>query len=122
MANEITVSVSLNGEKGTKKDRRAFGGLQFDMAGNNFIHHTQSIGTSEEALVMSGDVTVPGWAVFFNHDDTNFVEIRPATGVADLVTVPPQGPALFKFASDATAPFAIADTATCDLEYLIFEA
>lgn len=122
MANEVTLSVSLSVLKsGSGLDmKRSFSG-QFDMSGTEFIHNTQIVGTSEEALLM-GDVAAPGWAFFKNLDATNYVEIRAATGVADTLRLNAGEAAVFRFAADATAPFAIANTAAVRLEYLILEA
>ena len=67
------------------------------------------------------DVTSLGWAMFKNLDPTNYLEIRMATGASnDHIRIPPgktAGP--FWFGSDVTAPYAIANTAVCMLEYLI---
>jgi hypothetical protein len=55
-------------------------------------------------------------------DATNYVSIRPATGAANAVELKAgefSGP--FRLARTATAPFAIANTASVSLEYWIFE-
>ena len=85
-----------------------------------FIRHKQNIGTTEEALDLGG-LTSLGWAFFVNRDATNYCEIRSATGAAnDIIRIDPLCCALFKFGSDVTAPFAIANTAAVQLEYTIW--
>lgn len=88
------------------------------MATKQFIHAKQSIGTSEEAIVL-GENTSPGWAFFINRDSTNYVELRVATGGAKFTKLKPGEFCLLRLGSGAQAPFAIADTAACVLEYLI---
>jgi len=92
---------------------------QYDVAGDEWTHHTQEIGTSEEALLL-GDLATGGLVWVHNKDATNYIEIRPGTGVADMIKVLAgewQGP--FRFAS--AAPFAIADTAACEVEFVMLE-
>jgi hypothetical protein len=85
-----------------------------------FVHHKQNVGITEEALDLGGLATL-GWAFFINRDDTNYCEIRSATGAGnDVIRVDPLCPALFRFGSDVTAPFAIATTAAVQLEYWIW--
>jgi hypothetical protein len=123
MANELTVSVTLSFQKGTgSKIALALSGV-FDVAGSAFIHGVQEIGTSEEAISLGG---VPaanvGYMICKNLDATNFISIHPATGVVDLVKLNPGEPALFRLDdTDAQAPYALADTAACDLQYIIVE-
>jgi len=84
-----------------------------------YVKGKVSVGTSEEAIPL-GEVTALGWAGFKNLDVTNYVEIRFVTGAGnDHVKVPPLGVAIFHFGSDVTAPFLIANTAACQVEYLI---
>lgn len=122
MANELTIGVIFSYEDSdgaTFEVPSTLQDLQASSSGKKFIHHTQSIGTSEEALVL-GEVTSLGWACFMNWDSTNYVEIRSATGAAnDIIKVPPGLPAFHHFGSDVTAPYAIANSAACKLEYWI---
>lgn len=80
---------------------------------------THNIGTSEEALKL-GEITSLGWFLFRNLDETNYVEIRSATGASnDIIKVPPLGGALFHWGTDVTQPYAIANTAACQCRYLL---
>lgn len=119
MANELTLSASLKFVKGSKNRAFSKSGIQLDVAGKNYTHKSQTIGTSEEALVL-GDVATPGYILVYNESTTNFVSIRSGTGTANLVKIPAGGIALFH--CEASAPFAVADTAAVDIEYLLIEA
>ena len=120
MANEATISVGLRFEKGGVSASYSKGGLQVDVSGSKFVDLVQEIGTSEEQLDF-GDVTTPGYVVFENLDSTNYIEIRPGTGVADLVRLNAGEVAVFRLAADATAPYAMANTAACNLRMLLLE-
>lgn len=122
MANELTISASLKFSKSGREANASKGGLQIDVTGDKFIRHVQEIGTSEEAIVMSADVPAGGYMYLENLDSTNYVEIRPATGTADLVRLNAGEIALFRLTSTATAPYAIADTAAVDLLVVLIEA
>jgi hypothetical protein len=121
MANEVTVSVSLAFSKSGKTIEFSKKGKQLDVSGDDYLRRTQVIGTSEEALDI-GDIATPGYFIGWNNDTTNYVSIRSGTGAANCVELKPGGePVCFRFARGATAPFAIANTANCTIEYLIIE-
>ena len=120
MANEATITVSLAFAKGNVDSiARSKTAASFDVSGSKYHAAVQAIGTSEEAIVL-GDVSSPGWAYFENLDSANFVEIRPNTGVADMLKLKAGEVAVCRLASDSV-PYAIADTAAVNLEYLIIE-
>lgn len=120
MADEITITTSLTFAKGTVSESLSDTSLTVDVSGTKYVKGVQNVGfASEEALDM-GDITAPGYAYFRNLDATNFVEIRPGTGVVDLIKLLPGDVALLRLV--ATAPFVQADTAAVNLEYLIIEA
>lgn len=119
MANELTLAASLKFVKGSTNVSFSKSGIQLDVSGKNYTHKTQTVGTSEEALSL-GDVTTPGYILVYNKDATNFVSVRSGTGAANLVKVPAGGVALFN--CEASAPYAIANTAAVDIEYLLVEA
>ena len=67
-------------------------------------------------------ISPSGFCVLINRDSTNFVEYRSATGSAnDHVKMKAGEPAVFRFGSNVSAPYLIADTAPCDVEVLLFE-
>ena len=121
MANELTMSGSLAYEDANGAsaviDKLA---AQVSLTTTKFTRAQISVGTTEEAIPL-GEVTSLGWAMFVNRDATNYVEIRSASGAGnDIIKVPAgksAGP--FHFGSDVTAPYIIANTAACLVDYLI---
>ena len=79
---------------------------------------TQNIGTSEEALNL-GNIATLGYIYIKNLDETNFVQLRTATSGTYFCKLKPGEIAVFRFGSGVTAPYAIADTAACDVEYFL---
>ncbi len=120
MANEIRVSGQLVYDDSEGSDEfLQLAETLFTITTKKYQKCKHNIGTSEEAIKL-GELTTLGWMLFKNLDSTNYVELRDATGAAnDIVKVPPLGFAIFHFGSDVTAPFAIANTAACQCEYLI---
>ena len=119
MANELTLTANLKFEKSTKSAEAGKAGLQIDVAGGDYIAKTQSVGTSQEAIVI-GEITTPGYMFIRNLDGTNYVEIRDGSSGADVVKVRAGGVALFELAT--ATPFAIANTSAVEIEYTIIEA
>ena len=118
MASELNLSITFEYRKGSTSLTLS-PDATVTVAGTVALHNRQVVGTSEEALVL-GDVSSPGFLVMVNRDATNFVEIRPATGVADLIKLGPGEPFVGRLV--ASAPFVIADTAECEIEYVLLSA
>lgn len=121
MANELTITVSATYKKGNVAEfSRTLTAKKVTVSANLGVYHIQNIGTSEEALDL-GALTSPfGWAWFHNLDDTNYVEIRSATGASnDIIRLNAGEACLLRLGSDISAPYAIANTAAVDLEYWI---
>lgn len=123
MANELTVAVKATYDNGgttfTAPDAAARS-ISINVTGDNVMHNRQTIGTSEEALVL-GDVATGGYFIAVNRDDANFVELRSGTGATDFIRLKAGEVCLFRVSPDAMAPYAIADTAACELEYWLLE-
>lgn len=121
MANELTLTASLTYEDSEDASvSLALTDLIASVASKKYIKHKQNIGTSEEAIVL-GEVTSPGWALFINRDETNFIELRVATGGAKFAKLKPGEPAFLRLGSGAQVPYALADTAACQLEILLIQ-
>lgn len=120
MSDEVTIRASLQFEKLRSVAELLFGPLDFDVSGRNFTHKRQNVGTAEEPLALD-DVAPGGFVIGVNRDATNYVEIRPGSGLADLIKVGPGEPFLFRTAADST-PYVIANTAECELEFLAVDA
>lgn len=120
MANELTIRASLSFEKGGSLVEMLLGPLDRDVAGTNVLRNRQSIGTSEEALVV-GDVAPGGYFIAVNRDATNCVTIRAGSGLADLVRLKPGDFCMFRV-NDAATLYAQANTAAVELDYAIVDA
>lgn len=120
MSAEIQVSLSLVARKGGTLAGLDLGALSITWTGNNSLHNRQTVGTVEEALVL-GDCGAGGFLIMVNRSASNYVKVRPSSGVADLVRLRAGEGACFRLDAGATAPFVIADTAACELEYVLLE-
>lgn len=121
MANELTMGASLSYQKGNSPTIDwSKSGKKVTVSGNTYTMATVSVGTSEEAIPLA-EVTAAGALMAVeNLDDTNYIEIRDATGAShDVIRVGPREPALFRFGSDVTAPYWIANTAACLVQYIL---
>jgi len=118
MSNEISLSGSLRFVKEAANESLDYK-CKADFEGTKFIKYIAAVGTTEEAIDL-GDIGTPGYMMVINRDPTNFVSIRSGTGAANLIKVRPGKFALFEIAS--AAPFIIADTESCHVEFLIIEA
>lgn len=121
MANELTLSGSITFND--TDETAAVSALNASMTGTRFIHSRQSVGFSADEVVELGELTgaTLGWAYFKNLDSTNFVQIKTASSGTAIVKLKPGEFALFRFGSGVTAPYAIANTAACLLEFRIYE-
>jgi hypothetical protein len=124
VANELTVSVSArysNGGVQMSTDDFGVAGIQVDVSGTEIARYVQSVGTSEEALLMPTDIGTPGFAILKNLDPTNYISVQSAQGATACVELKPGEPALFRFARTATDPYVTANTAACRLAVILFE-
>jgi hypothetical protein len=120
MADELTLSLTARLSKGSLSKSFSSGRLSIDVTGTNVIDNVQAVGTSEE-VVNIGEAAAGGYLIAQNLDTTNYVEIRPNTGVADLVKLKAGEVAMFRTAADAV-PYAIANTAACNVRFIIIPA
>jgi len=126
MANEITITLQMLLNNGGVTDNHSSGSIAIDQTSAKMIRNVQTIGTTEEALVL-GDVVTPGYCVVINLDVTNFVELGVfgfidgigTTGFIGFLKLNPGEQALFRLST--TAPYAKADTVAVELFYIIYE-
>ncbi len=121
MANEATITVSLEFKKGGTSTKLELLKKSLNVTGTNFLFNRQNVGTSEEALLL-GDVATGGLFCGINRDNSKAIEMRSGAGATDLVQIEPGGGALFRISADSTAPFVIAENPGAELEYLILDA
>jgi hypothetical protein len=119
MSDELKVTAELTLSKDGTALSVSFKGVTVDVTGSNIIHNRQDVATSEEAMLL-GDTATGGYLIGVNRDATNYMEIRPNTGVADLVKLKPGEVCLFRTAADAV-PYLIANTAPVEFEYWLVE-
>jgi hypothetical protein len=98
---------------------RSVSGLTFTMTGNYYVQG-EVLALTSATVVPLGAVTTPHFAVFINHDATNFVKFRNGSGGADFLQLYPGEP-FFGPLYGSCVPYVIADTASCVVEYLIFQ-
>jgi hypothetical protein len=81
MANEVTSTTNLFASKGGAVIGTAAVTLSRDMAGNDMIQATQTIGTADEPIAV-GDVNTgaPYDLEIYNRDATNYIELSTASG------------------------------------------
>lgn len=120
MADELTTNFSMSYTNGQSRLTIPAKQLQIDVASQVRASATQTIGTTQEALVM-GDVSSAGAAYFLNTDATNYVDIGiDVTGTFyGLIRLRP-GQFAFCPRLATNAPFARANTSSVNLEYIIF--
>lgn len=118
MANELTLNLKVKYEKNGITDSRTFSD-NADVSGTPICGGVQTIGTTEEALAV-GDVATKGYARFKNLDATNYVEIGSYVAGAfyPLVKLKAGKPAVFPLS--AVTVYARANTASVNLDYMIF--
>lgn len=120
-ANEITLNASLSYEDSEMDDPVS---LELEdilktVTTKRITRAKQNVGTSEEAINL-GDVSSPGYALLINRDTTNFINLKVATGGAIFARLDrSNGFALLKLGSGAQVPYAIADTAACQMDVFI---
>lgn len=119
MAGEITFALRIRSN--VRNIERELAAKGIDVSGSRLHHTVQLIGTSEEALGL-GELASLGVIWAYNTDPTNYLEIRSATGSSnDIVKLLAGEQWAWRWGSDVTAPYAIANTSACYLEYMIWE-
>ena len=116
MANELSLTVKLEYIKGNVNLKRLLTKTP-TVTGTATAHDIQNIGTAEETLGV-GEVTLAGYALFYNLDATNYIEIGKAAATYSIKLKPGEF-AVLRLDS-WSAIYAKANTAPVDLEYILF--
>lgn len=118
MADEIRISTTI---RYTKSGTAASHTQSFtaDQTGDKYQAGVQSVGTAEESMD-KGDIGTIGFFAFRNVDATNYVQFGITTGVYSIKCLAGQG-GLVSWNS-STAPYAKANTAAVEVDYLMVEA
>lgn len=124
MANEISFTVSLTANKPSIMSApigRSVSGLVLSMAGTQFIGPTSMLVTTSAIAIPLGQVTTPHWAWFYNLDPTNYVQFQNGSGGAVFLRLNP-GEGTWVPLDPGITPYAKANTASVQIEYLILDA
>lgn len=89
-----------------------------DVTGDCLMSCIQEIGTSEEEITQGADLGTPGYVLAKNLDSTNYIEIGSTTGVYDIKLKAGEF-ALWRH--NSATIYTKANTAACDLEYILIE-
>lgn len=120
MADEIKITVKATAENGGFKSAWAFGQFSVDQAAVGAASGVQAVGTSAENIA-GGDVSTPGYLFLKNLDATNFVDIgKDNTGFVAVGRMEPGETACFRVSASTTIQLK-ADTASCNVQYLLLE-
>lgn len=90
------------------------------IAGSQYVRGSQSIPTSATGIKLGG-IGTAGWVMIVNRDVTNFIQLLTATAGTVFAKLLPGEFALLRLDPTVTAPAAKADTASCEVEYLLIE-
>lgn len=122
MANELTVTLSLSGYKPSVMSQSkslSVTGASFTMSGTFISDGSFLVATGSGTAIPLGAVTAPHYCVLHNLDAANYVTIRNGSGGTDVLKLQAGEWALFPFLDTAT-PWAVANTAAVNMEFLIF--
>jgi hypothetical protein len=116
----IKAQFSIELTNGSLTDNYSSGQVVADQVTALLVRNVQTIPFASHAALDLGDVATPGWAVFKNLSTTDFVQVGIDVGATfyPFLTLEPgeQMPCHL----GTTAPYALADTATVDLFYIIY--
>jgi len=122
MANEITVSGSLQGAKVWSAKSLNQAAVQLNMAGVNAMQGTMSVPTTAGGTALSlGTVTAPVVALIRNTDGTNAINVMTAVSGQVIQKIRANSFGLFEFADGVTAPAVIAVGSAVLIDYLLFD-
>lgn len=120
MANEITLNASVAYEDSEDTEESLeIAALLKSVATKKVIKIKQAIPTSEVAINLGG-IAAPGYTIIVNRDLTNYVSFRRASGETEAFRLDPiNGFLIGKLGSGSQVPYLIANTAACQVEFLI---
>ena len=120
MANEISYQFQSLLNNAGLSDSFSSGSVSVDQATASLIRNVQLITQAAHVALMLGDVVTPGYVVFQNLDDTNYISIGidVAGTFHEFERVYPGEKHLLRLGT--TAPYALANTADANLFYIIY--
>ncbi len=119
MSREVTINMTLAySDSNATADSLQLANGSYSVT-SKIIAHITAVAPTTAAAMNLGAVTSLGWILIVNRDPTNFVTLLTGTGGVVFAKIWPGLGQLFFFGSGVTAPFIKADTATCQVEYLL---
>lgn len=122
MADEIRLRASLSFAKSGTAASMDTGELTVTMTGTKHLATRQTVGITEEALLLGEVPAASAHYMIWNLDSTNPVDLRPATGGTVTTRIGPGRVAAGQFGPSVAAPFVIAITAPVDIKILLIQA
>lgn len=122
MADEIRLRASLSFAKSGVASSLDSGELSVTMVGTKYLETRQTVGITEEALLLGEVPSASAFYMIVNLDSTNSVDLRPATGGTVTTRIGPGRVAVGQFGPSVAAPFVIAITAPVDIKILLIQA
>ena len=121
----MSVSLQLSAKLRNATDawERGFNPTTFSATGQHLQHERLTVETVEETLSVATDIAGgngPHWAILFNADATNYIEVGISTG-AYFAKLKAGEFALLPLAAGVTTLYLKASTAAAVLEVLIHE-
>jgi hypothetical protein len=121
MANEVAYQFQITLNNGGLKDQYSSSSVTADQSTAALVRNVQTISSVSHAALDLGSLTTPGFAVFQNLDATNYIEIGiDVSGTFyPFMKLNPGDQGMVKLGT--TAPYALADTASISLFYIIYD-
>lgn len=119
MSKEVTINLQLQySDSNATADSLQLANATYSVT-TKVIAHIAAVAPTTAAAMNLGAVSSLGYICIINRDPTNFVTLLTGTGGVVFAKLWPGQGALFFFGSGVTAPFIKADTATCQVDYLL---
>lgn len=115
---KLTVAHSFDGEN-TSLPNFGAADQEIDVTTEKPVEfHEVSVATSEQVLNLGGVTAAKAMIVFKNLDDTNYVEVRTGTGASNDAYYIPAGEChVWRFGTDVSVPYVVANSAACLVSY-----
>ena len=121
MSDEFSYQSQISLRNGSLLDSYSTQSLRANQSVALLVRNVQPVSNVSHAALGLGSVVTPGWAVFTNLDATNYIEVGIDVGAVfypfiKLLPGETSGPVRLGMA----APYALANTATVSLFYIIY--
>ena len=123
MTNEISYLLQMGLSNGGLSDSYRSSTLRADQTSARLVRIVQEIGLVEE-LLQTGDIVTPGFGVFSNFDDDNYVEIGSFVAAVfyPFIKLFPGEQSLCRVGVTAAQLYAKANTAVVSLFFIMYDS